>query len=124
MLQMKRALFIVGLGAFLAAGTAGRPGAEIIAVPEDFGSVRAYPNPWRSDQHSVYPMTFDGFPPSAVTTLRIFTIAGEHVRTLSGTQSIQWDLRNGSGSNVASGIYIYLLTANHQQKTGKIAVIR
>ena len=45
-------------------------------------------------------------------------IAGEHVRTLTGTQSIQWDLRNSSGERVASGIYIYLLTANNEQKTG------
>jgi hypothetical protein len=98
--------------------------AEILSVPQDFAQVRAFPNPWRSDRHSAYQMTFDRLPDSAVSSLKIFTISGELVRSLSGTGTIQWDMRNGSGQNVASGIYLYLLTANHQQKTGKIAVIR
>lgn len=89
-----------------------------------FGTIRAYPNPWKADQNSRQLVTIDGLPPSAVTSVRIFTIAGEQVRTLSGTQSVQWDLRNGSGENVASGIYIYLLNANGEQHSGKIAIIR
>jgi len=97
--------------------------ADIITLPQDFSSVRAFPNPWRSDRH-VSAVTFDHLPTSAATTLKIFTISGQHVRTLTGTQSISWDLNNTSGQRVASGVYLYLLTANGQKKIGKIAVIR
>jgi hypothetical protein len=121
---MKNLAWIISLMLLVGNGLRGEAGAQILTVPGSFGNVRAFPNPWRSDQNASAMMTFDGFPSSAVTTLRLFTIAGEHVRTLSGTQSIQWDLRNSSGERVASGIYIYLLTANNEQKSGKIAVIR
>ena len=121
---MKKLTWIISFMVLAGVGFRRVAGAQILSVPGTFSNVRAFPNPWRSDLNASVMMTFDGFPSSAVTTLRLFTIAGEHVRTLSGTQSIQWDLRNSSGERVASGIYIYLLTANNEQKTGKIAVIR
>jgi hypothetical protein len=120
--QMKRYFF--SLAVLVLTGLSPRAHAEFLSVIQDFNTVRAFPNPWRSDLHSSSPMTFDRLPEAAVTTLRIFTISGEHVRTLSGTQSMQWDMRNDRGDYVASGIYLYLLNANGQQKSGKIAVIR
>jgi hypothetical protein len=99
--------------------------AGVVATAGEFSSVRVYPNPWRADKDgSSQTMIFDDLPPSVVTTLRIYTIAGEHVRTESGVQRIPWDLRNGSGQRVASGVYLYILSTSNQQKTGKVAVIR
>ena len=122
---MKKLSHLLFLTILAVTGLSSRPQAQLISIPgDDFGHVRAFPNPWRSDVHSSYPLTIDGFPVSAVSTVRIFTIAGELVRTLGGTQSVRWDLCNNSGSRVASGVYIYLVTANGQQRSGKIAVIR
>jgi hypothetical protein len=121
---MNRIPMIVGLAVLWEGVLIHRPAAEIIAVPVDFGSVRVYPNPWRADRDSDHPVSFADLPDSAVTILRIFTIAGEHVRTLSGTREIPWDLSNQHGDRVASGVYLYLLTTHNQQKSGKIAVIR
>jgi hypothetical protein len=98
--------------------------AEIMTAPSGLGSVRAFPNPWKSNQHSAIGVTIDRLPENAVSTVRIFTIAGELVRTMSGTESVSWDMRNDSGQNVASGIYLYLAQVNGDQRTGKIAVIR
>ena len=122
---MKKLTLIAFSALITLAGVTTPSRADILALAnEDFGHVRAFPNPWRSDIHSAYPLTIDGFPASAVSTVKIFTITGELVRTLGGTQRVQWDLCNDSGRRVASGVYIYLVTANNQQRTGKIAVIR
>jgi hypothetical protein len=99
-------------------------GAEIMTAPMDLNAVRAFPNPWKSDRHSANPLTIDRLPQGSVSTVRIFTISGELVQTLSGTESVQWDLNNSAGSRVASGIYLYMVQTNGQQKIGKIAVIR
>ena len=120
---MKRLFWMISAAVMVVAAAAPAP-AEVMTAPSGFGSVRAYPNPWKADQNGNAFVTIDGLPASAVTRARIFTISGELVRTLSGTQKVQWDLRNNSGENVASGIYIYLLDANGEQHSGKIAVIR
>ena len=121
---MKTTGYLIGLGILVTWSLSAPAGADVMTVSNGFGTVRAYPNPWKSDQNSRALITIDGLPPSVVTTAKIFTIAGELVRSLSGTQSVQWDLRNGNGENVASGVYIYLLIANGEQHSGKIAIIR
>jgi hypothetical protein len=87
--------------------------------------VRAFPNPWRSDQHPGRFVTFDQL--TEGTTIRIFSIAAQHVKTLNtqSSTSVQWDLTNENGATVASGIYLFLVTNNAgQQASGKLAVIR
>ncbi len=88
-------------------------------------SVRAFPNPWRSDKHQAISMTIDQLAPGS--EIKIFTISAQLVRRLSAdvTGSAPWDLTNDSGDHVASGIYLYLATNNlGQQARGKLAVIR
>ena len=121
---MKRNAWKIGVVILALGGFAQRARAEVVTSPGSFGQVRAYPNPWKSDKHAKPEINFDGFPQNTVTTLRIFTISGELVRKLSGMGSIPWDLRNGSGETVASGVYIYIATANNEKRTGKVAIIR
>jgi hypothetical protein len=88
---------------------------------------RAYPNPWRADRGYAQQITFDQL--TGKTTVKIFTVSGHLVRTLStqssGLSTVSWDLTNDSGDRVASGIYIYLATNDQgQQARGKVAVIR
>jgi len=87
-------------------------------------SPQVYPNPWRSDKHSGYPVTFSGL--AAGTDIKIFTVSGHKVAELyTDGPSIQWDLSNDSGDKVASGIYLYIITDSQGDKVrGKVAVIR
>jgi hypothetical protein len=98
---------------------------DVTLVTADFSSLRAFPNPWRSDRHTVSQIIFDGLPLSS--TVKIFTVSGHIVRTLHpATTSTVWDLRNDEGDKVASGIYLYLVTvADSKEKTrGQLAIIR
>ena len=85
---------------------------------------QVYPNPWRSDRGYPAQITFDQL--TGNTTLKIFTVSGHLVKTLTtSASSIPWDLTNDSGSTVASGIYIYLITDSQGDKVrGKVAVIK
>ncbi|MCI0698438.1 T9SS type A sorting domain-containing protein [candidate division KSB1 bacterium] len=71
-------------------------------------------------------VTFTHLTPTA--KIRIFTLAGELVKTIEhtdGTQLQRWDLRNASDVPVASGIYIaHIELPNVGQKVLKLAVFQ
>jgi hypothetical protein len=95
------------------------------ASATDLGAVRVYPNPWKANLHMGTPLAFDNL--TFNSTIKIFTIAGALVTTLHSEASsgVTWDLTNESGENVASGLYIYLITNDLNQKTrGTVAVVR
>jgi subtilisin family serine protease len=96
----------------------------IVGVGMTAAKARAFPNPWRSDLHGTTDITFDQMPNES--TVKIFTISGHWVRTLSALNgSVTWDRKNSVGELVASGIYIYLITdpeGNHAR--GQLAIIR
>jgi hypothetical protein len=112
--------------------SAGTGTAAIIAGPTapsaaaaNLDAVRLFPNPWRVDRHSGVPVTIDGL--TAGSEVRIFTIAGRPVRTISAPSGVgTWDLSNGSGERVASGLYLYLITGGGDsgRKRGVLTVIR
>ena len=75
--------------------------------------VAVVPNPYRANEawdpaggHEIH---FINLPPTA--RIKIFTVAGDLVRTLSHNDPARdferWDLRNGKGEDVAAGIYLY-----------------
>jgi hypothetical protein len=91
----------------------------------NLSAVQVYPNPWRSDKHNGFPITFAQLPTGS--TIKIFTASGHIVKTLSTQTSVlsTWDLTNDSGDKVASGVYIYLITDSQGDKVrGKVAVIK
>jgi hypothetical protein len=63
-------------------------------------------------------------------TIRIFTLAGDHVRTIDhsgtifdGTES--WNLLNKDDHDIAPGVYIYHVeTPDGYEKVGRIGVIK
>ncbi|OGR41475.1 MAG: hypothetical protein A2X35_10735 [Elusimicrobia bacterium GWA2_61_42] len=59
--------------------------------------------------------------------INIYTISGEKVRVIeknSNIDSIGWDLRNDSGSMVASGLYLYVVKGEGSTKKGKLVIAR
>ncbi|MCJ7578276.1 MAG: T9SS type A sorting domain-containing protein, partial [candidate division Zixibacteria bacterium] len=64
------------------------------------------------------------------TTLKIYNILGQKVRTLvdepkrAGSYEVIWDGKDDQGKDVASGIYFYQLTAGDCKETKKMTLIR
>jgi flagellar hook assembly protein FlgD len=63
-------------------------------------------------------------------TLRIYNMLGQLVRTVvddfqsEGYYEAVWDGRNELGSTVASGIYIYRMTAGVLIATGRVLLVK
>ncbi len=130
--QANLSLYSLGLGLYQvnveafdsANNSLGTASGSVTLVPGDLSGVRVYPNPWRSDRHSVRQITFDQL--TVNSTVKIFTVSGHWVKTLpTSSTSVTWDLTNDSGDRVASGVYMYLITADQgQKKTGQVVVIK
>lgn len=59
--------------------------------------------------------------------IRIYALSGELVRTLGKDDhgdKLVWDARNARGSEVDSGVYLYLIESAAQKKKGKLMIIR
>ncbi|MFH1897419.1 MAG: Ig-like domain-containing protein [Candidatus Desantisbacteria bacterium] len=86
-----------------------------------FSDLKIYPNPTTLSH-----MRFDF---SGKATIKIFTLSGELVQTLTdvdGTKATEakWDLTNSDGQSVASGVYLYMISNTQGKRYGKLAVIR
>ena len=100
-------------------------------VVKTMDNIKTVPNPYYN--YSVYEadqfgriVRFINLPGGVTTTIRIFNIAGDHVRTLiheAGEDSWEdWDLKTENGLYVASGIYIYSAESEIGEKIGKMAL--
>jgi hypothetical protein len=85
-----------------------------------------YPNPFN-------PTTWIEFyiPRDEYVTLKIYTIDGREVKTLvdnihfsKGRHRIQWDGTDNFGSRVASGVYIYKITAGRFETSRKMLFLK
>lgn len=101
------------------------------AIAETVDDVHPVPNPY----YNVSALELDQFRrqlkfvnlPAATTTIRIFNLAGDLVRTLikddPGSAEITWDILTENGLPLASGLYIYHVEAEGLgTKVGKVAV--
>jgi len=96
----------------------------------DLERVFAVPNPYRGtevwDQPGQGEVHFINLP--AQSTIKIFTAAGDLVREIAHASSIndfeRWDLKNGAGRPVASGIYMYRVEAGSFSFQNRLVVIR
>jgi len=103
---------------------------DVSVVSSDVSKVRVFPNPWRADANAGQNITIDHLP--AGSTIKIFTVSGHWVRTLtpsSPPDTASWDLLNAKGDKVASGVYLYVVTASAaggsaEKATGKIVIIK
>ena len=108
-----------------------KPQAKAVQVAD----VNVWPNPYFGynpeernpiDQR----MHFTHLPESGSWKIRIFDLAGNHIRTLNGssvgdgTQFSVWDLRNDFGVPVASGMYIAHVESGGKSKILKLAVVQ
>lgn len=111
----KKLKLIVGSEQFAA-----KQAGEIALVPEKFEVLQNYPNPFNPETSIRY-----NLPEATSVSVVIYDQLGRRVRTLvenavqqAGYQSVLWDGRDAAGQQVATGIYLYKITA------GKQAVVR
>jgi len=59
-------------------------------------------------------------------TIRIYTLAGELVRTLNNDDdgSVDWNLLSEAGRGIAAGVYLYNVESENGNHTGKFAVVK
>jgi len=91
---------------------------------DNVNASHVYPNPCNLREGCVA-VTFTRLTFKA--TIRIYTISGELVRTIeknSNFDNVLWDLKNGSGRQVASGLYIYFNQGGGTSKKGKLVIVR
>jgi hypothetical protein len=84
-----------------------------VSIPQKYELAQNYPNPFNPSTAIRFSL-----PEQAYVTLDIFNILGQRVHTLvagdmyqAGHYNIIWDGRDQSGNIVASGMYIYRITA-------------
>ena len=107
----------------------------ITKAAPNLNNIRVYPNPFKpydGENKTGIPyaegvdnsgIIFDQITENA--TLKIFNLAGELVYEKSGiTGKVQWDAKNPGGKEVASGVYIYLITDSGKKASGKLVIIR
>jgi beta-glucanase (GH16 family) len=86
-------------------------------------NAKVYPNPFIMQQGANMTFSTSG---TNGGTVDIYTISGKLVKSIpiaAGTTDANWDLSNGSGTGIKSGIYIYVIKDNAgNKKTGKIAI--
>lgn len=81
----------------------------------------SFPNPARTRTHLPFVLAAPGD-----VRIEIFDPAGRHVRMLSaesmpaGYGALGWDGRTATGARVASGVYLYRLTAGDVTATGRL----
>jgi len=102
--------------------------------PEKITLLQNYPNPFNpvtSIQYTVGSRQIKAAIGSSVhTTLKIYNILGQKVRTLvdemktPGNYEAIWDGKDDRGKDVASGIYFYKLKVGSYQKTRKMVLLK
>jgi hypothetical protein len=129
------------------------------SVSEELGKVLVVPNPYRVDQEYTYESGgWEGMAkfwdeskrmvkfihlPKGEWTLRIFTMAGDLITTISNTVAngyrqggrwmgdyteergeVSWDLLSESNRALASGLYVFSVESDFGNQIGKFVLIR
>jgi hypothetical protein len=84
-----------------------------------------YPNPFNPTTTIEYVL-----PKNSYVEIQIIDILGQHVRTLvaeeknAGSHQVTWNGLDDAGNRVASGVYLYRMTAEGYTETRKLLLIR
>jgi hypothetical protein len=96
-----------------------------VELPEGYGLSQNYPNPFNPTTTIDYSL-----PRSEHVTLEVYNVSGQKVRTLidevmpAGNHSVEWDALSDTGTKVASGVYLYRLTAGEVTSSKKMTLLK
>ncbi|MFQ5652940.1 MAG: T9SS type A sorting domain-containing protein, partial [bacterium] len=94
-------------------------------LPKRFTLEQNYPNPFNPETSIQY-----SIPKAADVKLTIFNVLGQRVATLvnkqqvAGNYLVQWNGQNDAGRPVASGIYVYRISAGDFVQTKKMLFLK
>lgn len=95
------------------------------ALPKAYSLSQNVPNPFNPTTEIAY-----SIPIAVQVKIEVLNILGQSVRTLvdefkvAGNYSVVWDGRDNSQQSVASGIYLYRLTAGEYGETRKMVLMK
>jgi len=92
-------------------------------LPSASGNIRVFPNPFNPRTAVGQVLKFENLPLDS--NIRIFTLSGELIRQWDASASrVTWEGKNKQGEEVATGIYMYVITSPGKEKTiGKILLV-
>jgi hypothetical protein len=99
----------------------------VAALPGRFALDQNHPNPFNPSTTITFSVPG---PASGRTTLRIFNVLGQKVRTLvdgtlePGAHTAAWDGRDDAGRPASSGIYFYTLRYGRHSRSRKMVLLR
>lgn len=95
-----------------------------LQLPKNLKGIVVHPNPFSPNTTGSKEITFEKLTVNAI--IDIFTLNGELVKSgIEGRSGYAiWDGRNDGGSEVVSGLYIYLIRSDIDKTVGKILIIR
>jgi hypothetical protein len=100
------------------------------SLPDKFYLGQNYPNPFNPATTIKFGVWSLEFGEPTHTTLIIYNILGQRVRTLvdeeklSGEYKVIWDGRDDKGNEVSSGIYFYKLQTENFSQTKKMLLVK
>ena len=107
-------------------------GVNTAAAQDQLKNIRVVPNPYFVQYSSMVEtaegqsvLEFQKVPDKC--TIRIYTLAGDLVRTIvhdDGTGTARWNLQSSSQQQVASGIYIYHVESEYGERLGRFAIVK
>jgi len=121
-LNLEQAEFSSDLGNLLKVKTNKFTPAQI---PEKFDLGQNYPNPFNLETKISFSLTEE-----AEVSLKIYNIRGQLVKTLLqerrpiGSYTVSWNGINHKGEEVASGLYLYRLSAGDRSFTKKMSLLK
>jgi parallel beta-helix repeat protein len=111
------------IGAFKISGTTAVNNED--GIPKEFAVSQNYPNPFNPSTLITYAL-----PKTSMVSIKIYNMLGQEVKSLlnserqPGVYTIQWNGDNNFGQHVASGVYIYRVTAGQNIKTMKMMLLK
>ncbi len=98
--------------------------------PSEFSLSQNYPNPFNPTTTIKFKVQGSRFKGPLHTTLRIYNLLGQKVRTLvdepkwAGDYTVQWNGKNDQGEQLASGVYFYLLKVGENTLAKKMVLLK
>lgn len=94
-------------------------------IPANFELAQNYPNPFNPTTSITYSIPKDNF-----VSIKVYDMLGREIATLvndyknAGNHTINWNGEDNSGQKVASGTYIYRITAGNFVATKKMVLLK
>lgn len=98
---------------------------ETQSLPVSYSLSQNFPNPFNPTTSIEFSLPHSGY-----VTMDVFDIRGRKVTTLisedmaAGVKRVDWDGRDHTGNEVASGVYFYRLRVNEFSQTRKMLLLK